>query len=113
MAKDLSMTILLDVYGMLLTDRQRETMELYFEHDLSLGEISEETGITRQGVMNCIKKSSGHLRELEKTLGLVRRFKALERDIAELEGYILMAEVSNEAVMADIEDKLVEIKNRL
>ena len=57
MAKDLENTILFDVYGSLLTEKQRETLEYYYNDDLSLGEISEETGITRQGVMNCIKTS--------------------------------------------------------
>ena len=113
MAKDFAVTVLLDVYGMMLTDRQRETMELYYEEDLSLGEIAEITSITRQGVMNCLKKSEAHLKTLELKLGLVRKLRELEDDIAELERLLLHSEMKNEAVMADIDDILVTIKKKL
>ena len=55
--KDLTISILLDAYGALLTERQRELVDLYYNEDLSLAEISENTGITRQGVRDGIKKS--------------------------------------------------------
>jgi hypothetical protein len=111
--KDFAITVLLDVYGMMLTDRQRETMELYYEEDLSLGEIAEITNITRQGVMNCLKKSEAHLKSLELKLGLVRKLREFEQDISELEKLLMSAEMTNEAVMADIDDLLVAIKKRL
>lgn len=111
--KDFAVTVLLDVYGMMLTERQRETMELYYEEDLSLGEIAEHAGITRQGVMNCLKKSERHLRQLETKLGLVRKLRELEDDISELEKLLLSSEMKNEAVMADIDDLLVTIKKKL
>jgi hypothetical protein len=111
--KNFAITVLLDVYGMMLTDRQRETMELYYEEDLSLGEIAEITNITRQGVMNCLKKSEAHLKSLEVKLGLVRKLREFEEDIAELEKLLLHSEMTNEKVMADIDDLLVTIKKRL
>ena len=85
MAKDLENTILFDVYGSLLTEKQRETLEFYYNDDLSLGEISEETGITRQGVMNCIKTSEARLAELEEQMGLVGKFRALKASVERLE----------------------------
>ena len=63
--KDLTISILLDAYGALLTERQRELVDLYYNEDLSLAEISENTGITRQGVRDGIKKSESFLRECE------------------------------------------------
>jgi len=113
MPKDFAVTVLLDVYGMMLTDRQRETMELYYEEDLSLGEIAEITSITRQGVMNCLKKSEAHLKSLETKLGLVRKLREFEEDIAELEKLLMSSEMTNEKVMADIDDLLVAIKKKL
>ena len=113
MPKDFAMTVLLDVYAVMLTDRQRETMELYYEEDLSLGEIAESASITRQGVMNCLKKSEAHLRNLEQKLGLVRKLRELEDDITELEKLLLHSEMKNEAVMADIDDLLVAVKKKL
>ena len=50
MAKNLDFVILLDIYGNMLTDRQRDVMELYYWEDLSLGEIAESNNITRQAV---------------------------------------------------------------
>ena len=111
--KNLGINILLDVYGSLLTDRQRVTLELYYGEDLSLGEISEETGITRQGVMNCIHKSEKKLYELETKLGLIRKFRELTEDIDRLEGLILQSEMSNKNILAEIDDLLVEIKGKI
>ena len=54
MAKDLRITFLLDFYGDMLTEKQREVVECYYNEDLSLAEIAEEKGITRQGVRDGI-----------------------------------------------------------
>ena len=111
--KNLGINILLDVYGALLTDRQRVTLELFYGEDLSLGEISEETGITRQGVMNCIRKSEKKLFELETRLGLIRKFRELSEDIDKLEGLIMQSEMTNRAILAQIDEILVEIKGKI
>ena len=111
MAKDLHFTMLLDVYGALLTEKQRETLEFYYNDDLSLGEISEETGITRQGVMNCIKKTEQRLVELENQLGLVKRFEELKSDIEALEEMVL--DVCDKAKVNDIKLLIDSIKNKL
>ncbi|MFR7472294.1 MAG: sigma factor-like helix-turn-helix DNA-binding protein [Ruminococcus sp.] len=50
MAKDLKLVLLLDCYGTLLTDRQRQMIQLYYDEDLSLGEIAQIIGISRQAV---------------------------------------------------------------
>lgn len=107
MSKDLNYTMLLDVYGALLTEKQRETLDFYYNDDLSLSEISEETGITRQGVMNCIKKCEQRLTELEEALGLVQRFTELKADIEELETLICKNKTER------IENLLIDIKNKL
>ncbi len=110
MAKDLHFTMLLDVYGMLLTDKQRETLDFYYNEDLSLGEISEETGITRQGVMNCIKKCEQRLLELEKSLGLVERFTQLKTDTEKLEAVVSLTDTDKKSeiltIINDIKSKL-------
>lgn len=113
MSKDLNMTILLDIYGSMLTDKQRDTLELYYEQDLSLGEIGDELFITRQGVLNCIKKSEAHLLELEEKLGLAQKLKEVSHNIDELEALIYQAEITNENELSAIEEKLVEIKQKL
>lgn len=113
MSKNLDFTMLLDVYGTLLTEKQRETLDYYYNDDLSLGEISEELGITRQGVMNCIKKCEQRLLELEETLGLVKRFTDLKDDIEQLE-FIISAEKNIDKDNAiEIENIIDDIKSKL
>lgn len=74
--KGINISLLLDSYGPLLTERQREIVCLYRNDDLSLGEISEITGITRQGVSECIRKAEKELTEFEEKLGLQKAYEA-------------------------------------
>ena len=72
--------ILLDFYGSLLTDRQRDVLDLYYNDDLSLSEISENLGITRQGVRDAIKRGSDELEEYERRLALCRKSKIIRAE---------------------------------
>ena len=65
MAKDLEMGYLLDFYGEVLTEKQREMLRQYYNDDLSLSEIGENFGITRQGARDAIKHGETTLKELE------------------------------------------------
>ena len=82
--KPLEMSLLFDFYGETLTDKQRELFELYYNEDLSLAEIAEHAGITRQGVRDSIKRAEHALREMEEKLGLVARYGGTERCAEEL-----------------------------
>ena len=73
--------LLLDFYGALLTDKQRECFDLHYNEDLSLSEIAEEAHISRQGVWDNIRRAESTLRELEEKTGLVRRVTELEREL--------------------------------
>lgn len=68
---------LMDFYGPLLTEHRREVMRLYCEEDLSLAEIAEQLGITRQGVSDALKKARAQLVDYENKLGLAARYRAL------------------------------------
>lgn len=69
----LQMSLLLDYYGELLTEKQRTYFDLYYNQDLSLGEIAEEVGISRQGVHDFLAKAEAALLHMEQTLGCVAR----------------------------------------
>ena len=84
MAKNLEISALLDYYGMLLTDKQRETVEYYYDDDLSLGEIAENTGISRQGVRDSIKRSETILLEAEEKLGLIKKSEMLKNSLEKI-----------------------------
>ena len=72
---------IIDFYGELLSERQREIMDYYYSEDLSLSEVSALTGITRQGVRDAIRRSEKLLSETEEKLGLVARFSAQKEDL--------------------------------
>lgn len=78
----MEIALLYDFYGDMLTGKQRDVIELYYEDDLSLSEIAENAGITRQGVRDSIKRAESQLLEMEDRLGLVRRFRDMQADIA-------------------------------
>ncbi len=75
--KNLLLPCLLDIYGALLTDRKRELLDYYYEEDYSLSEISELTGISRQGIRDSIKKSEAELLDFESRLHLYEKKKAM------------------------------------
>ena len=75
------MTMLFDFYGELLTERQKEFFDLYYNEDLSLGEIAENNGITRQGVRDVIVRAEGIMQDIEDKTGLVRRFMKMQNSL--------------------------------
>ena len=72
--KNLKIACLLDFYGEVLSERKQSVLSLYYNEDLSLAEIAEEIGISRQGVRELIKKSEEELLFLEEKLGLEKKF---------------------------------------
>ena len=83
--KDMKVALLLDFYGDVLSERHRDMMELYYADDLSLAEIAESEGISRQGVRHILKTAEDHLRFLEERLGLAAQFEELKKTAEELE----------------------------
>ena len=72
------MAMLFDFYGDMLTERQREFYDLYYNEDLSLSEIAENYGISRQGVRDVIVRAEATLTELEDKTGIIRRFHVMQ-----------------------------------
>lgn len=83
--KTLNMTLLFDFFGDLLTEKQREYFDLYYNEDLSLSEIAENAGISRQGVRDLIVRAENFLLETERKTGIVARFEQMQQDIARAE----------------------------
>ena len=94
--KNLEMSQLLDFYGETLSERKRSVMSLYYNEDLSLAEVAEEVGISRQGVRDLIKKAEKELADLEETLGLADRFNRLRELADSAEEVMLRDNVSDE-----------------
>ena len=79
------MALLYDFYGDVLTDRQKEFYDLYYNEDLSLAEIAENYGITRQGVRDVIVRAEAILTELEDKTGIIRRFHKMQEQFLAVE----------------------------
>ena len=109
--KDLSYSVLLDYYGALLTERQHDLLGLYYNEDYSLSEISENTGISRQGVRDAIKRGEAELDRLEDALGIARSY-AERRDEAEAICAELRS-VRDEIMNADIRERLKSAESRV
>ena len=89
------MTMLYDFYGDLLTERQKEFYDLYYNEDFSLAEIAENAGITRQGVRDVLVRSKAILREMEEKTGIVARFLQVRRGLESIEKSVAEIEALN------------------
>ena len=112
MAKNLEISYLLDFYGECLTEKQRGVLDYYYNDDLSLSEIAENEGITRQGVRDAIKRAENILIDMERKLGFAKRYTELKKgldDISECADRIYDFTHEN-AVSKDINDNVAKIK---
>ena len=80
--KDMRIALLLDFYGELLPEGKREMMWLYYNEDLSLSEIAEQVGITRQGVRDAVSHAGETLREWEDKLHIAERFLEQKNEVS-------------------------------
>ena len=113
-ATPLEMSLLFDFYGETLTEKQRELFDLYYNEDLSLSEIAEHAGITRQGVRDSIKRAEHALHEMEDKLGLVARYGDTERCAEELQHEVEQLHELNAAQLHSAEaDEIVSRRTAL
>lgn len=84
MEEKVKQTYLYDFYGELLNEYQRRIYEDFVFHDLSLGEIAQEEGITRQGVSDMLKRCTKKLMDYEAKLHLVSKFLAIKQEVSEI-----------------------------
>jgi predicted DNA-binding protein YlxM (UPF0122 family) len=114
--KIVQITLLFDFYGQLLTDKQMDIVDMYYNNNLSLGEISEQQHISRQGVYDSLKRAEKTLYEFEEMLGLLNRFlkqkESMNKITEMLDELINNEELDGEAVkgkLADIKEHIGKI----
>ncbi len=100
MAKNLEISYLLDFYGEVLTEKQRDALGQYYDDDFSLSEIAENLGITRQGVRDAIKHGENSLLELERKVGFAKRYRLVEEKLAALKELVSDAKYSSRTTYA-------------
>ena len=118
MRKDLNISFLLDFYGEMLTEKQREVVEMYYNADLSLAEIAQHCGITRQGVRDAIKRAENQLLDCEEKLGLYRRFHDISKGLEEISGHAAYLREENRRLAYSEEyakrcDRIIQIAGAL
>ena len=106
-------SLLMDFYSSLLTEKQRNIMELYYNEDMSLGEIAGEYGISRQGVHDLIKRCDNTLQEYEDKLHLVSRFMTIKEKIEKINRMAGNEELSRKELAEGIRQLSGEILEEL
>lgn len=105
-------SLLYDFYGQLLSRRQREVMELYHEENLTLAEIADEFGISRQGVHDALKNAEKSLNGYESKLGLVAKFQASTDAVHEIDNIINdIVQENTYALPDEVITKLKKVKD--
>ena len=114
-AKNLDVVLLADFYGEMLTDNQRKFIEYYYSDDLSLAEIAQNEGITRQGVRDAVKRAETQLYDMEKKLGFAERTRKITEtldivmeNVEEINKYNMNISLSRE-----VNDAVVNIKSAI
>lgn len=97
------MTMLFDFYGDLLTERQKEFYDLYYNDDLSLAEIAENYDITRQGVRDIIVRAEKTLEDIEEKTGLIQRYHRTRATTAAMKALCEQIQTLNQNKLGDSE----------
>lgn len=109
MDKNTHYILLFDCYQALLTDKQRQMMELYYNHDFTLVEIAEELQISRQGVYDHIKRTVQLLQQYEDKMGLLATFRRQNRVIQRMKNSVATLELQF-AEKAGMESSAIQLK---
>ena len=97
----LEMTLLFDYYGGMLTEKQRDCFDMRYNQDLSLGEIGEALGVSRQAVCDNLSRTEALLRRMEENIGCVKRDMVIRRAVQEiLDAAAVLDTSSDPAVLA-------------
>jgi len=111
--KTIKITMLFDFYGSLLTEKQQQIIKSYFYDDLSLSEIADNIGISRQGVYDHLHRSEENLESYEAELGLLKKYNKIRKNINDLEDIMTAKGILAEDQNQDLSKKLESIKSIL
>lgn len=106
MLEHVKMSLLADYYGGLLTEYQLKIVRGYYDEDLSLNELAEETGVTRQAVYDILRRAGDKLKDYEAKLGLVSKITCL---ISRIETVMVSTDTKTAQTLREILDEIKEI----
>ena len=109
----LEMALLFDTYGGMLTDKQRECFDMRYNQDLSLGEIAEMMGVSRQAVNDNLKKTEALLRRMEENIGSVKRDMITRKAVQELLDIASVLDASSDPTVQATMQRLTAVAHML
>ena len=107
------MALLFDTYGGMLTDKQRECFDMRYNQDLSLGEIGEMLGVSRQAVNDNLKKTEALLRRMEENIGSVKRDMLIRKAVQELLDAAAVLDASSDPTVQATKQRIIAVAHTL
>ena len=102
----LERTLLFDTYGGMLTDKQKECFDMRYNQDLSLGEIAEELGVSRQAVNDNLTRTEALLRRMEENIGSVKRDMQMRQAVQEILEAATVLDASSDPAMLEAAQRI-------
>ena len=109
----LEMTLLFDYYGGMLTEKQRDCFDMRYNQDLSLGEIAEELGVSRQAVNDNLTRTEAALRRMEENIGCVKRYKLARKAVSEIRNCATVLDASSDPTVQTIAKRILAAADTL
>ena len=103
----LEMVLLFDYYGGMLTDKQRDCFDMRYNQDLSLGEIAEAMGVSRQAVNDSLTRTEALLRRMEENIGSVKRYNDVRKALREILEAAAVLDASSDPAVTDAARRIV------
>lgn len=103
----LEMALLFDYYGGMLTDKQRDCFDMRYNQDLSLGEIGETLGVSRQAVNDNLTRTEALLRRMEENIGCVKRYKLARRAVSEIRDAVAVLDASSDPAVSALAQRIL------
>ena len=107
------LTLLLDYYGGMLTDKQRDCFDMRHNQDLSLGEIAEATGVSRQAVNDNLSRTEAALRRMEENIGCVKRDMLARSVISEIRDAATVLDASSDPAVQNAMRRILAAVSQL
>ena len=101
------MALLLDYYGGMLTDKQRDCFDMRYNQDLSLGEIAETMGVSRQAVNDNLSRTEALLRRMEENIGCVKRYKLAREALSEIRKAATVLDTSSDPTVSALAQQIL------
>ena len=103
----LEMALLLDYYGGMLTDKQRDCFDMRYNQDLSLGEIAESMGVSRQAVNDNLSRTEALLRRMEENIGCVKRYKLAREAVTGIRDAATVLDASSDPAVKTLAERIL------